>query len=251
MRVNSTWMRLVSPVLALSLGAVPLAAQNLIVNGGFEAGLSGWSVSGATSRGSCEKNWNTNGTGGTPSGTYYAPGGTDCMGVGTAYAGTMSAFNSFDGRGPLNYYLTQSFVMPGGVTDARLRFTEAARHAIFAGRASRTLDVFLISTSGAVNPFTYTAAPGGTFATGAGHDWTSHDLDITSFALANAGDGMTIVFEAYVPEAFSGPAGMGLDEVSVDVRTGGSVVPEPASIVLLGSGLLFIGGVAARRRNRA
>ena len=61
---------------------------------------------------------------------------------------------------------------------------------------------------------------------------------------------MTIVFDAYVPETFTGPAGIGLDEVSLDVRTDGAVVPEPASVVLLASGLLFIGGVAARRRKQ-
>ena len=46
MRVCSSWMRFVSPVIALSLGTMPLAAQNVIVNGGFETGLAGWSVSG-------------------------------------------------------------------------------------------------------------------------------------------------------------------------------------------------------------
>lgn len=243
------WTRLVvTPVIALSLGTAPVAAQNLILNGGFEAGLAGWTVIGGPTTGGCQTNWQASTTGGTP-GVFDGNPGTGCMGVGGPFAGTMSAYNSFDGSGPLSYILTQSFVIPTGVTSARLRFSEAARHFIFDGSESREFNAYLFSGVEVIRPFAYVADPGGAFDAGAGHDWLSWDLDVTTFAAANAG-GVTLAFEAYVPQAFTGPGGIGLDEVSFDVTTE-SVVPEPASVVLVASGLLFIGGVAARRRKLA
>lgn len=234
-------------IAACSLGAARLPAQDLIMNGGFEAGLAGWSVSGAPTTGGCQTNWQTSPTGGIP-GVHDGNAGTGCMGVGGPFAGALSAYNSFDGAGPLNFILTQSFVIPFGVTSARLRFSEAARHAIAAGAEAREFNAFLIGGAEVINPFRYVATPGGTSAAGAGHDWTSWDFDVTTFAMGNSG-GVTLAFEAMVPQSSTGPAGIGLDDVSFEVRTG-AVVPEPASIVLVASGLLFVGGLAVRRRGR-
>jgi hypothetical protein len=228
--------------------AVPAGAQNMIVNGGFEAGLSGWSVVGAPSGGAggCAINWTAGSDAGTP-GVYPSPSTpTGCMGVGPAYAGSLAAYNSFDGPGPLFYGIYQSFILPTTVTSATLSFTESAWHSIFAGSLPRTFRVNVGNGSTSLTPWAYIALPGGDFGAGLGHGWTSHSFDMSAFAVANAGGFMVVAFEATVPQGFTGPAGIGLDEVRFDVRAG--VVPEPGSIVLLATGLVGMAGVAVRRR---
>jgi len=51
-----------------------------------------------------------------------------------------------------------------------------------------------------------------------------------------------------IPEYFSGPAGLGLDDVSLNVNTAPVVqVPEPGALGLLGLGLAGLGLLRRRK----
>lgn len=76
------------------------------------------------------------------------------------------------------------------------------------------------------------------------YDWTARSVDVTSFLQANLGEEVTLAFSNHIPELFSGPAGFGLDDVSLEVTT--QSVPEPGTMAALG--LVALGGLMSKKK---
>jgi hypothetical protein len=216
-------------VLALCL-PVLASAQNLISNGGFEAGLTGWNVNnsglgGVTASSTTTGPFSGLGNAGPASGSFFAL--TDQTGAGvhtfsqdfsTSGGGVTVSFDMF-----VNDYDGGPFCSAGLNTSAGA--AECARvDVLTAGSGAFSTGAGLISNlyMGADSPL------------GGGHPYIHY-----SFNLGLASGDYTLRFgEADNQNFFN----MGVDNVEVVNNT-----PEPASLALLGSGLLGIGGAVRRK----
>ncbi len=68
-------------------------------------------------------------------------------------------------------------------------------------------------------------------------------MDVSAVLAANAGQTIQIRFNAYVPEVWSGPNGLGIDAISLTTATSFAAVPEPGGLLLLGGALLGLSAV--------
>lgn len=220
----------VAAALTFGLGQAYAAPVELVTNGGFETGtLAGWtSVSNGGTSGCGSNVWEVNTTG-----------HQGCQSNGTTVAapisGIYAAFNTFDGaENP--YTLTQKIAVPDSLLAATLSFLDEF-HMSYSG-ALRTLSVdFYDDTGSTLLGNVFTQNPGYS----ANQTWTSNTLDVTSLLAAQAGKTISLRFTEIIPSAYQGPAGFGLDNVSLE-----ATVPEPTTVALLGLGLL--GFVASRRK---
>jgi hypothetical protein len=208
---------------ALVAANAALAAPiELVNNGGFESGALGpWSTSGIAGGGPCpveNQDWNVSSVGTA----------TQCVTVGNPAGSTFAAYVMNDGTGPLTYRLFESIFVPLGTNAGTLSFDWESTNLSDAGRNLAVLlngnTVFNSSTSG-------------------NFGWTPESFDVTALLAAAAGTTITLEFQNFIPATWSGPAGMGLDNVSIQAQ-----VPEPGSLALLS--LALIGAAFARRRQR-
>ena len=72
--------------------------------------------------------------------------------------------------------------------------------------------------------------------------WDTIDLDIVADIIDFGGQTLELRFTNSIPAAWRGPAGLGLDNVSLI-----AAVPEPGSLALLGIGIIGM-GIAKRRK---
>jgi hypothetical protein len=181
----------------LAANAAVAAPVDLISNGSFESGFSGWTQTTSLARPYCAWAINSCFTGLTPpDGSHYAT-------------------NGFDGSGPGTYTLAQTVTIPTGT--ATLSWSDDVR-AIYFG-TSRTEQALIRDASGTTTLatlYTYTA-PQGTSNTG----WTSHSVDVSAFA----GQTVQVAFVETIPENFTGPARFAID----DVRLLATASAAPAS----------------------
>jgi len=197
-------------------------ATQLISNGGFETGnLSGWSTSGLGS-GICpshNNDWNV-----------ATASNTGCEPVANPSGSTYAAYVMNDGVGPVSYVLSQNFFVASGTTGGTLSFDWTSSNE---SDNTRTLSVILGET------VVFNSTTFGIFG------WKNVSIDISAALAAYAGNNISLRFVNYIPDTWTGAAGLGLDNVSLN--TSGTDVPEPASIALLGLGLA---GLAATRRRK-
>jgi hypothetical protein len=211
-----------SLVVANSALAAPI---ELVANGGFETGtLASWSTSGIAGSGPCptaNQDWNVSSVGTA----------TQCNQVANPAGSTYAAYVMNDGTGPLTYQLFQSIFVPLGTTGGALSFDWSSNNLFDAGR---TLSVVLNGNT------VFTSSTIGDFNLG----WVSVATDVSALLAAAAGSSITLQFDNFIPATWTGPAGLGLDNVSVQAQ-----VPEPGVLGLFGAALL--GAAFARKRKQA
>ncbi len=220
---------------ALAVASVGANATAVLVNGGFESGLTGWTVSGGGS-GSCNTNFNVSTSGSAANCDGYSP--IPATFVAPA-SGTHAAYASFDGDGPIHHTLTQAFSIAAGTSVLDINWQDALGfgsgwifpqprvYTVSLLKADGTLEATLLSES-------FTNVPAGIF-----QDWTTHDIN-ASIYLNDLGSGGKLQFDLYAPQSFTGPGAFALDNVAVTTS-----VPEPASLALAG---LALAGLAVTLR---
>jgi hypothetical protein len=227
-----------------ALLAAPVAAagaQQLIVNGGFELGFSGWTRA-----------------------EFPGSEGTTFVGVGTSSpingfpvpgARSGSSYAVTDASGPGGHVLSQTFVIAGPVASATLRFSLSPANRASANvigpdlnpfapgpRQYATVDLFAgavsgLATAGALQNFFL----GGTVGSGA-VPYTDYVFDVTSL-LAASGTYTIRFAEVDNVATFN----LAVDDVSLVVV---SSVPEPTTTLLLATGLAAV-LIGVRRRGRS
>lgn len=234
-------MKVASSIAALVIAAAALPAQagQLLVNGGFEAGnAAGWTISGANT-GGCGQNFNISTTGAAAGCTGYNPISSTFV---SPNGGNFAAYAAFDGSGPLDHTISQAFSLTGNFNKASVTWSDALGFgAGWSYPVAREYTVSLLNSKGIVvaNLMTESFAKGGVL-----QGWTQHTTDISAF-LPGLGNSASLRFNLHVPQSFTGPAVFGLDDVSVNA----SAVPEPASLALLGLGLLGLGMTRRQRKS--
>ena len=225
-------------------GAPPAHAAPLIVNGGFESGLAGWTTLNAV--GSL--------------GSFVAQSGTTSPVLGDPVpappGGTQAAMSDADGPG--SHLLYQDFLVPLGTASGTLSFD------VFVGnRSDRFVTPATLAFSTAAlnqqarvdflgvgaDPFSVALADIllNAFRTNVGDPlvsgYSTVTVNVSSLLAASAGQTLRLRF-AEVDNV--GPFQFGVDNVSLEALAT-QPVPEPASLMLLGSGLAAL---TLRRRRR-
>jgi len=256
-RIRASAVCLAASTAVLSLAPLRAGTINMITNGGFESGLSGWTASstvGGDTAGSCESVFAAQ-TAATGCVTGYAP----VYGSYAAYAS--DSFPAIaNNSGQYTFDLAQTFTLPGSFTGAVLSFSASA-----VGGASGTYDGATVEGVICGTADSEYSCDGPSLNTGLipaqsfSLNWATQTQDLTSFLQAYEGNSVTLYLEIVsnydttgdIPN-FSSSADYvigGFDNVSLEVTTPGGA-PEPGTVVLFGlaMGLFAVWRMAAGPR---
>jgi hypothetical protein len=233
-------------IAGLTIGQ-PVAAAPLIMNGGFELGFTGWTVLNAPGS----------------DGSFFLQTGTaspvNGLSVPPPPGGSTAAMT--DAEGPGAHVLFQDFLVPATVSTATLMFDWFVNNLDTTFRTPNTLafDTPTLNQQARVDilrvtadPFTMNASdvlfnvfrtnPGDPLISG----YNTLSRDIASLLASNTGATLRLRFaETDNVNIFN----FGVDNVSLDVGAQEVPIPEPATLLLFGSGLGA--ACAARRRKNA
>jgi len=238
----------------ISAGSLPLEAQllgsstvELLTNGGFEDGrIYPWARSNAHLGGSCNETWTTSSIGGSDA-TSCLPGNSSTIPE-APIEGNYAAYNSFDGEGPKEYRLWQSFEIPVVVDSAVLSWYQTYSIQLYSDFATVPRQ-FMVELRDENDQTSLGIIEQQTIGTIGGPrtdvDWTRYSVDMTDLLSDHAGQTVSLAFRSVVPEYFTGPGGFGLDDVSLQV--GVAAVPEPSTYAMAAAGLVGL-IILGRRR---
>jgi hypothetical protein len=141
---------------------------------------------------------------------------------------------------PSTYTLSQDLLLPTGLSSANLSWSDTSVSG-YSG-TPRTLSVdFYDGATLLGNVFTYVVPSSDGLA-----GWDARSFDVSALLAPYGGSTVQLRFSNSIPESWTGPAGLGLDVVSLQVEAA-APVPEPGSIMLLASGLAAL---RVRRRRK-
>jgi hypothetical protein len=218
----------IAAVFSLTASLSYAAPTELISNGSFETGnLTSWSTSGLGTVGNCAnvgRDWNVS----------SSSSATGCALPGAPVDGAFAAYVMNDGGvTATDYTLSQDFVVPVGLTSASLSWFDSSVSNYFG--ESRSLVVELLKGSTLLSTvYTYVVPASDDI-----DSWDNRLFDVSALLSARQGQTLTLRFSNKIPEVWTGPAGLGLDKVSVMAEV--AAVPEPNALVLLLAGAVVLG----------
>ena len=223
-----TLLRLLASFVIFLFAIASARADQLITNGGFESGLTGWTAT-STGDGSFTAN-----SGSTTPLTYNATVG--------AHSGTYYAVSD-DYDGSQTQYLTQSFTTPTSFSTATLSFAMFVND-IYGqdfGSAGPGGEVSLLTSGGSLIAVLY--GPVDTFENpvGSPNSYALFSQDIASLLSAN-----TTYQLQFSSTDVAGLINVGIDDVSL-VTTSAAATPEPGALSLFATGGLLVFALACRK----
>jgi len=225
-------------VLMLVFPAISSAGViQLIDNGGFESGLSNWSVQGSASVGVCSIGSNP-----------WVVSNIGCSGLNAPVYGTSAVYGIWEGVGPAIYQLQQQFSVPGNISSATLSWAESAIWNPPGDYRSFTIDIYDSTLTNRLTvPYTENVGAGpGNFIS-----W--RERVVTTEKLNNyAGQDLILAFTLRIRDEPLGSGAYGLDNISLVATThdAPSSVPEPTTLALLALGLAGIGYRRKKQNNK-
>lgn len=203
--------------------------NNLIQNGGFETGnLNGWTISNLGTAGFCPsapRDWNV-----------LNSNSTGCTDVGSPVYGNYAVYNMFDGPYALTYRMYQTVTLPSTISSATLGYKYTVSWS-FSG-LPRVLKVRVYDQANT----TLLATLDQHSYTGSGSQgWTSVNVDVASLIAPYAGQNVIIDFSVEIPQAWTGPAGLAVDDISLNISNNSVTLISdhaPGSVFPVGSTLV-------------
>lgn len=171
-------------------------------------------------------------------GSFYAfPGFTSI----SPLAGSCMAVNGFDGSGPGEITLHQEITIPADAVSADFTFSWWAAYDLlsFYANLDRIFEMQVLPVGGGAPlaiPYTFTAMAG-TVEPGTG--WIDVTVDLSAFA----GQTIWACFVETIPEYFSGPAQIAIDNVSLDIVCGNVCVEDISGGVSSSDPLCDLSGI--------
>jgi hypothetical protein len=245
------------------MAAAPaMATTELVTNGGFETGLTGWSAAYTPTSTTCCYNYAGDGV--------DVHGGDDVFGA--PLGGTASLYGDWDAGAANNdfskatdFYVRQQLTKLSDVTSATLTFSFNVAGGAYAAyqngyqgytevlKRNVTANFLGADQSLATNLYTYErplVTDSSAFLVGR-HDVT---IDVTTAFNALADGSFYLDFGRHIPQYFTGPGYYQLDNVSLSIGDAvappppTTAAPEPASWALMILGLGGVGGLLRQRR---
>lgn len=236
--IKKTALTLAIMAVAVLGARVEPGQATTITNGSFETGdFTGWVTQDLTSPFSALQ---VGGAGLSTGFGFFSSAPTD---------GAFAALHGFDGNGPGTIRIGQDISIMAGQSTLNFDYRAAWDLTTFCGACSetRTFDVNIETAGGGANlaNFAILAATPQTTNLDTGNLMGSIDLS------AFSGQTVRVSFDWNIPENFTGPAFFQLDNVTASEGTGPNPVPEPSTMLLLGTGLVGLIGHNIRKRRTA